>query len=546
MLEVIIALSLAILLGNILAHKIRITPAILLIFLGLVLALIPVHAMHEVREVGLPPHVILEIFLPVMLFWETRNTSWREARARLRGILLSGTVLVIFTAFVIAWVLHTFMGVYLWHVALIIGVALAPTDAVAVATLNGKLPKSSITTLKAEALINDGTTLVLFALALQLAGGHELTLGTASGMFFFSFLIGTLVGLAVGWGVNKLRAHIGNPMNFSVFMFTVPFIAFFLAEEIEPFEGMKGSGVVAVVVAAFYLTYRGPDTIKPQNRFYGLPIWSFVSYVMNGALFVLVGVQLPSATAPVDDVLREYNYAWALTFAVIVVAWLVSIAARFIFLHVSIGIIRALDRSEKQKQLRTTFRGRVVSTFAGLRGGVSLAVALSVPTGVTGRDFIIFIVAGVVLLSMVVQGMLLPLVIRWAKIPVDTTEEDEINNAVRTIIAESFDSVTEIGQEISAPQEIIDRIAEEQMYNASMYRNLHTIRKHGANAPEEARRIIEASDLEKELRLRHLEKQREVLKRLRNERKIDMNVLHAIQEILDIEEIRVLGPVELE
>ena len=509
MLEVIIALSLAILLGNILAHKIRITPAIMLIFMGLVLALIPVHAMHEVREAGLPPHVILEIFLPVMLFWETRNTSWREVRTRLRGILLSGTVLVIFTAFVIAWVLHTFMGIYLWHVALIIGVALAPTDAVAVATLNGKLPKASITTLKAEALINDGTTLVLFALALQLAGGHELALGNASGMFFFSFLIGTLVGLAVGWGANKLRAHIGNPMNFSVFIFTIPFIAFFLSEEIEPFEGMKGSGVVAVVVAAFYLTYRGPDTIKPQNRFYGLPIWSFVSYVMNGALFVLVGVQLPSATEHMEGVIHEYNYAWASALAVIVVAWLVSIAARFIFLHVTIGIIRALDRSEKQKQLRTT-------------------------------------VAGVVLLSMVVQGMLLPLVIRWAKIPVDTTEEDEINNAVRTIIAESFDSVAEVGQDIGAPQEIIDRIAEEQMYNASMYRNLHTIRKHGANAPEEARRIIEASDLEKELRLRHLEKQREVLKRLRNERKIDMNVLHAIQERLDIEEIRVLGPVELE
>ncbi len=477
MLEVIIALSLAILLGNILAHKIRITPAIVLIFIGLAIGIMPAHELHEVQSIGLPPHVILEIFL---------------------------------------------MGVYLWHVALIIGVALAPTDAVAVATLNGKLPKSSITTLKAEALINDGTTLVLFALALQLAGGHELTLGTASGMFFFSFLIGTLVGLAVGWGVDKLRAHIGNPMNFSVFMFTVPFIAFFLAEEIEPFEGMKGSGVVAVVVAAFYLTYRGPDTIKPQNRFYGLPIWSFVSYVMNGALFVLVGVQLPSATAPVDDVLREYNYAWALTFAVIVVAWLVSIAARFIFLHVSIGIIRALDRSEKQKQLRTTFRGRVVSTFAGLRGG------------------------GVVLLSMVVQGMLLPLVIRWAKIPVDTTEEDEINEAIRTIIAESFDSVAEIGQEIGAPQWIIDRIADEQMYNASIHRNLHTVRKDGANAPEEARRIIEAGDLEKELRLRHLEKQRSVLKRLRNERIIDTNVLHAIQEILDIEEVRVLGPVELE
>lgn len=108
MLEVIIAVTAAILLGNILAHRMRVPPAVLLIFLGLMLALIPAHQLNEVREVGLPPHVILEIFLPVMLFWETRNTSWREARARLRGILLTGTLLVVFTAFAIAWVLHAF------------------------------------------------------------------------------------------------------------------------------------------------------------------------------------------------------------------------------------------------------------------------------------------------------------------------------------------------------------------------------------------------------------------------------------------------------
>ena len=108
MLEVIIAVAAAILLGNILAHRMRVPPAVLLIFLGLMLALIPAHQPNEVREVGLPPHVILEIFLPVMLFWETRNTSWREARARLRGILLTGTLLVVFTAFAIAWVLHAF------------------------------------------------------------------------------------------------------------------------------------------------------------------------------------------------------------------------------------------------------------------------------------------------------------------------------------------------------------------------------------------------------------------------------------------------------
>ena len=176
-------------------------------------------------------------------------------------------------------------------------------------------------------------------------------------------------------------------MNFSVFMFTVPFAAFLISESIEPFRDMKGSGVVAVVVAAFYLTYRGPDTIKPVNRFYGLPIWSFVSYLMNGALFVLVGMQLPSAVKRMGETIERFDSSWGYGLKVVAAAWAVSVLARFVFVHVVIGIIRALDRSERQRRLRTTFRGRVVSTFAGLRGGVSLAVALSVPSGTFGRDF---------------------------------------------------------------------------------------------------------------------------------------------------------------
>ena len=172
MLEVILALAAAILLGNMLAHRIRVTPAILLIFLGLVLALLP--AMHDVREVGLPPHVILEIFLPIMLFWEARGTSLREVRKSFRAIVTSGTTLVVATALAIAWALNSIFGID-WGTALIIGAALAPTDATAVATLNGKLPKRSITVLKAESLINDGTTLVMFALALHLAGGADVS-----------------------------------------------------------------------------------------------------------------------------------------------------------------------------------------------------------------------------------------------------------------------------------------------------------------------------------------------------------------------------------
>lgn len=315
MLEIIIALAAAIFLGNTLAHRIRVTPAILLIFFGLALALLP--AMHELREVGLPPHVILEIFLPIMLFWETRNTSLQEVRKSLRAIITSGTVLVIVTAFAIAGILTRFFHID-WGTALIIGAALAPTDATAVATLNGKLPKRSITVLKAESLINDGTTLVVFALAIQVAGGADLSVSHAGGMLAFSFLCGIAVGLAVGWAANRLRARIASPMNFVIYMMTIPFVAFLLSESIEISEGMKGSGVVAVVVSAFYLTYYGVDTIKPQNRFYGLPIWAYMSYLMNGAIFVLVGVQLPEVWQNISEAARN-NATYSQADAIIMV-----------------------------------------------------------------------------------------------------------------------------------------------------------------------------------------------------------------------------------
>lgn len=518
----------------------------MLIFIGLAIGIMPAHELHEVQSIGLPPHVILEIFLPIMLFWEARNTSWREARNRIRGVILTGTLLVIVTAFGVAGILHAFAGVSVWGAALLIGVALAPTDAVAVATLNGKLPKSAITTLKAEALINDGTTLVLLALALQVAAGQGLSLGHSSGMFFFSFLIGILVGLAVGWVANKIRAHIDNPMWFTCFMLTVPFIAFLLAEKIEPFPDMKGSGVVAVVIAAFFLTYYSPDTIKPQNRTYGLPTWAFVTFVMNAVLFVMVGVQLPTAVERMGVTINLYGTTWSYGLLVVLVAWIACVVIRYVFLQVSIFMIRLLDRSEKQRTLRTTHRGRIVSTMAGLRGGVSLAVALSIPASVEYRDFVIFVVSGVVLCSMVVQGMLLPAVIRWANLPVDNSEEEEMNEAVRTMIAESFDSIQEIGGRINAPQEVIDRIAEEYMFNMSMYRNLHTLHMHGDDTPENVLKVLEANEKEKELRLGVLEVQRDILKRLRDEGRIDTNVLHQIQERLDIEVMRVLGPLELE
>lgn len=262
---------------------------------------------------------------------------------------------------------------------------------------------------------------------------------------------------------------------------------------------------------------------------------------MNGSLFVLVGVQLPNAVERMGKAIKRFDSSWSYGLLVIAVTWLISIAARFIFLHVTIGIIRALDRSEKQRRLRTTFRGRVVSTFAGLRGGVSLAVALSVPSGTFGRDFIIFVVAGVVALSMVVQGLLLPAVIRWARIPTDSSEEQEIHQAMDIISSLGYDALDELGDKVGAEREVVDHLRAEWVH-------CRKITEGEAQAAEgnTSHDGFVTLDRDRSLRLAVIDYQREELKRLRNEGKIDMNVLHVIQERLDIEEMRVVGPIELE
>ena len=249
-----------------------------------------------------------------------------------------------------------------------------------------------------------------------------------------------------------------------------------------------------------------------------------------------------------DEVAQHNHYSVVNGVMVVLLAWVTSVVARFVFLNVTVGIIRALDRSEKQRRLRSTFRGRVVSTFAGLRGGISLAVALSVPADVEGREFIIFVVAAVVILSMVVQGLALPRVIRWAKIPSDDSEAREITEAARLAWNETYENLDELAEQANVSPEALESIREECKHRIRLYNDHHDAYKEIASMEARPAGSHTATQLEQEnmLRLAIIDNQRQVLKRLRNEGKIDMNVLHVIQERLDLEEVRILGPVELE
>jgi len=189
----------------------------------------------------------------------------------------------------------------------------------------------------------------------------------------------------------------------------------------------------------------------------------------------------------------------------------------------------------------------VVSTMACLRGGVSLAVALSVSTSVPNRDFIIFMVAAVVMVSMLVQGLSLPAIIRWAKIPADDTEHQETLNAVGTMNKESYDALEDLAaqNDVGGPEALAYVRYELDFQHDTGIETCRFLQNNPDLTPEELEAITLQGQV-RTLRLAIIGHQREVLKRLRNEGVIDMNVLHSIQERLDTEEIRITGPVELE
>src|ERR1700760_803262 len=353
------------------------------------------------RQVHLPPQVVLLLFLPALLYWESLTTSLREIRSNLRVIVLASTVLVILTAWAAAAAGHA-LGLP-WGPAWVLGAALAPTDATAVGVLAAALPRRTVTTLRAESLVNDGTALVIYGLAMGVTTGEEhLSVLHVSGLLLLSYVGGAAAGVAAAWLSIQVRRRLDDPLLNNLAMLLTPFTAFLVAQAIH------ASGVLAVVVCGLIMSQAGPRLARAVSRQQSNAFWSLATFVLNGALFVLVGLELQSAVRGLTSV--------ALTRGLILVVVIsaVLIGVRFAWLFTTPYLIRMLDRRPQQRLRRVGARARVVSAVAGFRGAVSLAAALAVPETVASgapfpdRDLIIFVTAGVIVVTLVAQALLLP------------------------------------------------------------------------------------------------------------------------------------------
>jgi monovalent cation/hydrogen antiporter len=525
-LVVIVALVSTVILGTILGRRYRVGPPVLLILLGALLGLIP-----QFGGIRIDGEIVLLLFLPAILYWEGMNTSFREIRANARIIVFLSIGLVIATSVAVSWTARAF-GMES-HAAAVLGAVLSPTDAAAVAGLAKKLPRRSLTVLRAESIINDGTALVLFAVSVSVAvGGHPVSPAALTGRFIGSYLGGIAAGLLVGALVVMLRRRIDAPLEEGALSMVTPFAAFLLAQSFDC------SGVVAVLMSAFMLTYFGPKVIRARSRLVSFAFWDITTFLLNGSLWVFVGVQIPGAVRGIYHVDGGLRHAVIMALAVTGVV----IVSRFFWGEATTAVLRLVDRREVQRNRRVSWRQRMVTAYAGFRGAVSLAAALAIPlTTHSGEPFpdrslIIFIVVVVILLTVIVQGTTLPAVVRWSRMPDDSAHEEELQLARTRGTQAALDALPSVASALGVGPELLRRIQREYEEHARFI-----LANNDGSGDDD---LAERKDLVRRVRLGVLDYKRQEITTLRNQNLIDDIVLRELQAEMDLEEVQLLDPAD--
>lgn len=396
LLELTLGLLAACVAFAVLARRTRIPYAAILVLGGMALAFVP-----GLPRLELDPNLVLALFLPPLLQASAWRTDWKEFRFNLRPILLLAVGCVVFTAICVAVVVKAILPDLPWAAALALGAVVAPPDAVAAASVLARLPipHRMVSVLEGESLVNDASAIVLFRLAVAALAVGSLSPGLAALQFLLVALGGLAVGVAVAWLSALVLPRLSDTALEIAVSFLSAYLAFLAAEAVHV------SGVIAVVANGILLARRQHVLMPPRTRLSAVATWQFVEFVLTGLVFLLVGLQLNA----ILDRLDAYGTPFLLGSAAAVGATLV--VSRFVWVFPATYLPRLLP-SVRRADPPPPPREVVVIAWAGMRGVVSLAVALSLPLTVPDRDLLIFLSFSAILVTLVVQGTTLEWVIR--------------------------------------------------------------------------------------------------------------------------------------
>jgi CPA1 family monovalent cation:H+ antiporter len=399
----IFLILLAVLAGTaLLARRINIAPAILLLLAGVALAFVP-----GMPSLELPPELVLLLVLPPLIYSASVAMSWREFKYNLRPIILLSVGCVIFTAFAVAAATHYLIGLP-WNIGFLLGAIVAPPDVVAPLAIARKLgiPRRILVVLEGEGLANDATALILYRFAVAAISTGAFSLPTAMGEFAAIVAGEMLFGAAVGWLSLRARHRARDPQIEITLSLITPYVAYWVPEH------FGGSGVIATVACGLYMSWNGPLLISAATRLQGIFFWDLVIFLIEGLLFLLTGFQMrllfeKSKAFPLDDIL----IATALVTVMVIIA-------RFAWVFPATYLPRLIERV-RIRDPSPPWQWVFVLSFTGVRGAVSLVAALALPFALPGgdafpyRDLILFVSFGVIFITLVGFGLGLPPVVKW-------------------------------------------------------------------------------------------------------------------------------------
>src|SRR3954451_20010045 len=405
-------------------------------------------------EVNLDPEIVLVVFLPPLLYSAAFFANLNDIRANLRAISLTTVGLVLATMCAVALVAHELVPGLPWEAAFVLGAIVSPTDPLAAAAIMRRLdvPRRLVSIVEGEGLFNDATALVAYRVAVAAVVAGSFSLAGAGLRFVLAAAGGVAIGLVVGWIVAEIRKRTEDPQISITISLLTGYAAF------VPADAVGASGVLATVTAGIYMGVRAPRILPARIRLQGFFVWDILDFVVNATLFVLIGLQLRM----VVDALGGYSIGELAGYAVAVSA--VVVGTRLVWLFTVPYLIRAIDRRESQRARRTGASWRLVVGWSGMRGAVSLAVALAIPLHTDGgadfpqRDLIIFLTFAVIFFTLVVQGLSLPALIRRLGVTDDGTDADEELRARLVATKAAIEQIDALSSEEWARDETIARM----------------------------------------------------------------------------------------
>ncbi|WP_210585783.1 Na+/H+ antiporter [Streptomyces sp. GESEQ-35] len=389
------------------ARRTPVPAPLLLVAAGLAVSYVP-----GVPEYTLDPHIVLPLVLPPLLHSAATDSSYLDLRAQLRPVALLSVGYVLFATFVVGWAAYVIVPDLPLTAALVLGAVVAPPDAVAATAVARRvgLPSRITTILQGESLVNDATAITAYRVALAAAVGEGATWAGGIAEFVVAAVGGVGIGLVLMVPIHWLRTHVREALLQNTLSLMIPFVAYAAAEQVH------ASGVLAVVVVALFLGHRAWE-VDFATRLQEDAVWKMVAFVLESAVFALIGLQLPVVLKD----LGKYEGAIALWYAIAV--FLVVVASRFVWVYPAAFLPRLLSPRIRKREENPTWKGVFVIGWAGMRGVVSLAIAFSIPLTVHGgepfpeRNLILFLTFTTVIGTLVFQGVTLPPLIRKLKLP---------------------------------------------------------------------------------------------------------------------------------